>query len=59
VGAREGADFVDLVRAFRTHRDAGFYYRMDEHWNARGQSFAAARLADALAGHVASRMAGL
>jgi lysophospholipase L1-like esterase len=49
VAAREGAGCVDLVKAFRAHRGADLYYRLDEHWNARGQAFAAARLATALA----------
>jgi len=48
VAADEGATVVDLVRAFRAHRDAGLYFRSDEHWNARGQAFAAARIASAL-----------
>jgi len=49
VGDEESVIVVDLVQEFRRHRDAGLYYRLDEHWNARGQAFAAARLADALA----------
>ena len=48
VAAEEGAGVVDLVRAFRAHRDVGLYFRFDEHWNARGQAFAAARIASAL-----------
>src|SRR4029077_12435394 len=31
VAAREDATFVDLVAAFRRHRGAGLYYRVDEH----------------------------
>jgi lysophospholipase L1-like esterase len=49
VGAREGAEVVDLVHDFRRHPGAPLYFRLDEHWNARGQGFAAARLADAIA----------
>jgi hypothetical protein len=49
LAAREGTLAIDLVAAFRAHRDAGLYYRLDEHWNARGQAYAAARVADALA----------
>src|SRR5262249_59840258 len=41
VGDGEDAIVVDLVREFRRHRDAGLYYRLDEHLNARGQAFAA------------------
>jgi GDSL-like lipase/acylhydrolase family protein/acetyltransferase AlgX (SGNH hydrolase-like protein) len=52
VGTEEGAVVVDLLRAFRRHPDAGLYFRLDEHWNARGQAFAAARVADALAPRV-------
>ena len=48
VATREGAGFVDLVRAFRTRRDAGLYFVVDEHWNGRGHAFAAARLAAAI-----------
>src|SRR5439155_23367194 len=40
---------VDLVAAFRRHPGAELYFTVDEHWNARGHAFAAARLADALA----------
>ena len=54
VARREGAGFVDLVRAFRAHRDARLYYVADEHWNARGQAFAAARLAPAVAAALAA-----
>src|SRR5262249_60087095 len=53
LATREGAGFVDLVAAFRAHPDAGLYFVVDEHWNARGQAYAAARLADAIAPRVA------
>jgi lysophospholipase L1-like esterase len=53
LATREGAGFVDLVAAFRAHPDAGLYFIVDEHWNARGQAYAAARLADAIAPRVA------
>src|SRR5204863_5494171 len=43
----EGATAIDLVTAFRAHPGAGLYFTLDEHWNARGHAFAAARVADA------------
>jgi hypothetical protein len=49
LAADDDASAVDLVTAFRAHRGAGLYYTLDEHWNARGNAFAAARLADTLA----------
>jgi hypothetical protein len=52
VATEEHATVVDLVAAFRAHRDAGLYFRLDEHWNARGQAYAAARIAAALAPHI-------
>ncbi|HLY39430.1 MAG TPA: GDSL-type esterase/lipase family protein [Candidatus Binatia bacterium] len=52
VAVQEGATVVDLVEAFRAHRDAGLYFRLDEHWNARGQGFAAARIAAAVTPHI-------
>ena len=54
LAARERAGFVDLVAAFRAHPDAGLYFLVDEHWNARGQAYAAARLADAIAPRIAA-----
>ena len=48
VAASEGATAVDLVEAFRRRRDADLYFHADEHWTARGQAYAAARLAAAL-----------
>jgi hypothetical protein len=48
VAARAGAGFVDLVDVFRAHGAAGRYFRLDEHWNGRGQALAASRLAAAL-----------
>ncbi len=48
LAARERAGVVDLVTAFRGRRAARLYYQADEHWNARGQAFAAARLATAI-----------
>jgi len=53
LAGRQGAGFVDLVAAFRAHPDAGLYFIVDEHWNARGQAYAAARLADAIAPRIA------
>ncbi|HZP42485.1 MAG TPA: GDSL-type esterase/lipase family protein [Candidatus Binatia bacterium] len=48
IAARAGAGFVDLVAVFRARGAAGRYFRQDEHWNARGQALAAARLAAAI-----------
>jgi len=53
LAAVEGAGFVDLTAPFRAHAGATLYFRLDEHWNARGQAFAASRLADALAPRIA------
>jgi lysophospholipase L1-like esterase len=54
-GAAHAVPVVDLLSAFRAHRGAGLYYTEDEHWNARGQAFAAARLATALAPRIGGR----
>lgn len=48
VAARAGAGFVDLIEVFRARGAAGRYFLLDEHWNARGQALAAARLAAAI-----------
>ena len=48
LGMDEGATAIDLVTTFRGHPGAGLYFTLDEHWNARGQAFAAARVAGAL-----------
>ena len=42
------------MAAFRSRPDAGLYFLVDEHWNARGQAYAAARLADAIAPRIAA-----
>jgi hypothetical protein len=51
----EGATAIDLVTAFRAHPGAGLYFTLDEHWNARGQAFAAARVAQALVPVITAR----
>ncbi len=58
VAEREGAMCVDLAPAFRAHPGAGLYFVADEHWNARGQAFAAARLAATVAAALAGTSHG-
>lgn len=43
-GRREGLAVLDLTPAFREadqRRPGGYYFKMDSHWNARGQALAA------------------
>jgi hypothetical protein len=49
VAAAHGAPFVDLVAEFRRRGGEGRYFRVDEHWTARGQALAAAVVARRLA----------
>jgi lysophospholipase L1-like esterase len=49
VAAAHDAPFVDLVAEFRHRGGEGRYFRVDEHWTARGQALAASVVARRLA----------